>query len=96
MEKSNMDQFIQNPADNLRRWHGANCPCAKCQEAVENELCARIGANVMAEQAAINRMVESLHKPDLVDAKAPAADTRDDRAGEDDQDFQSDFTVQNY
>jgi hypothetical protein len=66
-----VDKLIQNPADNLRRWHGANCPCAKCQEAVENELCARIGANVMAEQAAINRMVESLHKPDLAEVKAP-------------------------
>jgi hypothetical protein len=62
-----VDKLIQNPADNLRRWHGANCPCAKCQEAVENELCARIGANVMAEHAAINRMVESLHKPDLAE-----------------------------
>jgi hypothetical protein len=91
-----VDKLIQNPADNLRRWHGANCPCAKCQEVMENELCARIGANVMAEHAAINRMVESLHKPDLAEVKAPVADTRDDRAGEDDEPFQSDFGVLNH
>jgi hypothetical protein len=78
MEKSNMDQWTQNPADNLRRWHGANCPCAKCQEAMENELCARIGANVMAEHAAINRMVESLHKPDLAERERAAFDELND------------------
>jgi hypothetical protein len=73
-----VDKLIQNPADNLRRWHGANCPCAKCQEAVENELCARIGANVMAEHAAINRMVESLHKPDLAERERAAFDELND------------------
>jgi hypothetical protein len=73
-----VDKLIQNPADNLRRWHGANCPCAKCQEAVENELCARIGANMMAEQAAINRMVESLHKPDLAERERTAFDELND------------------
>jgi hypothetical protein len=73
-----VDKLIQNPADNLRRWHGANCPCAKCQEAMENELCARIGANVMAEHAAINRMVESLHKPDLAERERAAFDELND------------------
>jgi hypothetical protein len=73
-----VDKLIQNPADNLRRWHGANCPCAKCQEAMEKELCARIGANVMAEHAAINRMVESLHKPDLAERERAAFDELND------------------
>jgi hypothetical protein len=73
-----VDKLIQNPADNLRRWHGKDCPCAKCQEAVENELCARIGANVMAEHAAINRMVESLHKPDLAERERAAFDELND------------------
>jgi hypothetical protein len=41
-----MNDLIMNPADNLRRWHGAACGCAKCAEARRADYLARIKAEV--------------------------------------------------
>jgi hypothetical protein len=92
-----VDKLIQNPADNLRRWHGANCPCAKCQEARRADYLARVKAQVEggtypeAENldACLDKVLDGLTKP-------AQADTRNDRTGEDNEPFQSDFGVLNH
>jgi hypothetical protein len=43
-----VEKLIANPADNLRRWHGAACDCAKCGEARRADYLARIKAEVEA------------------------------------------------
>jgi hypothetical protein len=94
-----VDKLIQNPADNAERWR-------RNREAVDKAFAAQEHQQRLVRIKAAcadgtyrddgPELDASLDKLQVAIDAAKAPDTRDDRAGEDDQDFQSDFTVQNY
>jgi hypothetical protein len=106
MEKSNMDQFIQNHAANVQRWERNRMSAADKTYAAQEraQRLADVGARVRDGSYPDTGvpLTATVASPKLRDdlakgaANADTRDTRNDRTGEDNEPFQSDFTVQNY